>query len=215
MASQTQAFNFINRVYREVWQPYDAKALGKYYDLKLKAHSLEESFCFSDFYELLKCNAEQLSHMQVQFHRVIVDGCNNLVAWFTTSHFGNDSQKIYHLQTMANYQIKGDKIIQVEFMWDKPTSFVMNQASQLQTISNPKIGKTLSKRETQCFLYSLKGYSAKLIANKLKLSTRTVETHLNNIKYKLDLANSREIIDFAFAMGYLHFAPLLATFFEE
>lgn len=43
----------------------------------------------------------------------------------------------------------------------------------------------LSKRETQCLIYSLKGKSAKEIARILYLSPRSIETYLENIKSRL------------------------------
>jgi DNA-binding CsgD family transcriptional regulator len=52
----------------------------------------------------------------------------------------------------------------------------------------------LSLREAQCLFYSANGYSAKGVAKNLKLSPRTIETHLENIKNKLHCRNKLELI---------------------
>ncbi len=52
----------------------------------------------------------------------------------------------------------------------------------------------LRTREAQCLFYSANGYSAKEVAHLLKLSPRTIETHLENIKTKLNCRNKLELI---------------------
>lgn len=53
----------------------------------------------------------------------------------------------------------------------------------------------LSKRESDVLPYTLKGYGAKQIARVLKISPRTVEMHLENIKEKLNVKSRVELID--------------------
>ena len=55
----------------------------------------------------------------------------------------------------------------------------------------------LTQRELDCIRCLLKGYSAKCIALELKLSKRTIEFYLSNIRDKLHLSKSSEIITFA------------------
>lgn len=52
-----------------------------------------------------------------------------------------------------------------------------------------------SKREYECLYYTVRGKSAKQIAFHLKISTRTVEEHLINIKNKLNVYSKNELID--------------------
>lgn len=54
----------------------------------------------------------------------------------------------------------------------------------------------LSKREIQCLELLCKGMTMKMIANTLTISSRTVESHLNNLKYKLDLPYKSDLIQF-------------------
>ncbi len=53
--------------------------------------------------------------------------------------------------------------------------------------------KTLSNREVEVFEMIGQGLTTQQIAGKLKLSPKTVETHREKIKAKLDLKNSAEL----------------------
>lgn len=52
----------------------------------------------------------------------------------------------------------------------------------------------LTRREATCVYYLVQGYTGKLIAKKLSLSPRTVETHLINIKNKAECNRAIELI---------------------
>ena len=52
----------------------------------------------------------------------------------------------------------------------------------------------LSKRETDCFELIKKGLSAKEMAEKLYLSPRTIESHLENIKLKCHCKTKLELL---------------------
>lgn len=59
----------------------------------------------------------------------------------------------------------------------------------------------LSKRELQCIHYLVKGLSAKDIAQTLGLTQRTIETYIYNVKAKLNLKKTSELITFALTEG--------------
>ena len=52
----------------------------------------------------------------------------------------------------------------------------------------------LSMRETQCICLLAKGFTAKEMARHLVLSPRTIETYLNQIKFKLSCHNRTSIL---------------------
>ncbi len=60
----------------------------------------------------------------------------------------------------------------------------------------------LSHREMQCLQLLVQGKSAKMIAYTLKLSTRTVEHYLENIKMKLNVYSKNELIEVAIKNGF-------------
>jgi DNA-binding CsgD family transcriptional regulator len=55
-------------------------------------------------------------------------------------------------------------------------------------------GKSLSKREYECLFFFSQGRTMKEIAEKMKLSPRTVEVHINNIKIKTGCHTRGELI---------------------
>lgn len=55
----------------------------------------------------------------------------------------------------------------------------------------------LTTRESQIFFLLLRHFSAKKVAEKLRISSRTVEKHLEIIKHKLDLRSKNDIFDYA------------------
>lgn len=55
---------------------------------------------------------------------------------------------------------------------------------------------SLTKREKECAKYICKGYTLKEIAALLNLSSRTVETHINNIKIKFNMRKKSDLIKF-------------------
>lgn len=57
-----------------------------------------------------------------------------------------------------------------------------------------KLLKKLSEREIQCLYYLSRGYRYKAIAKQLALSARTIETHINNAKNKLNTAPTTQLI---------------------
>jgi two-component system response regulator NreC len=63
--------------------------------------------------------------------------------------------------------------------------------------------ETLTNREREVFHLVAEGLSSTAIAEKLSISSRTVETHRSNILRKLDLHNQTEIIRYALQHGIL------------
>ncbi len=54
----------------------------------------------------------------------------------------------------------------------------------------------LTLRENECLHLYVRGYSYKSIAQSLRISPRTIESHIQNIKFKLQLEEREEISDF-------------------
>ena len=54
----------------------------------------------------------------------------------------------------------------------------------------------LTYKEIECYHYLSKGYSLKSIANRLGISPRTVETHINNVKLKTNCQNKDVLLKY-------------------
>ncbi|ROV60053.1 DNA-binding response regulator [Vibrio ponticus] len=61
----------------------------------------------------------------------------------------------------------------------------------------------LSRREESVLKLVAQGYSSKKIASELEISYRTVETHRQNIKHKLELSSTAELAKYAVERGMI------------
>ncbi|MFN7096165.1 MAG: helix-turn-helix transcriptional regulator [Gammaproteobacteria bacterium] len=66
----------------------------------------------------------------------------------------------------------------------------------------------LTQREIECLYYTLRGKSAKSIANVLKLSSKTIEYYIQQLKIKFEVLTKAQLIDKAITLGYLEKIPL-------
>lgn len=65
----------------------------------------------------------------------------------------------------------------------------------------------LTARQSECMFFLLRGKTAKEIARILNLSFRTVEGHIEGIKYKLVCSTKSELISKAIAEEYMNIIP--------
>lgn len=65
----------------------------------------------------------------------------------------------------------------------------------------------LSRRQIECLFHLLRGQSANDIAITLNISKRTVETHIDTIKFKLGCDTKSQLIDKAVSTGLLNYIP--------
>ncbi len=63
-------------------------------------------------------------------------------------------------------------------------------------------------REQQCIYYLTRGFTFLEIGEYLNISPRTVETHITNIKIKLNVKTRSELIVKVCELGYLQINPL-------
>jgi len=69
----------------------------------------------------------------------------------------------------------------------------------------------LSKREHECLLFLLWGLSTKDIARRLSLSPRTIESHIERLKCKMNCDSRRTLIAKAIREGYLNEISRMTT----
>jgi len=65
----------------------------------------------------------------------------------------------------------------------------------------------LSERESEVLFYLLRGYSYKMISAELSRSIRTIETHIYNIRTKLNCTSIDQVIEKAHAEGFSNIIP--------
>lgn len=76
------------------------------------------------------------------------------------------------------------------------------QKFEEECLSKQKEKVILTKREKDILYYIANGFSNQDIAEKLKISVRTVETHKSNLMQKLNLKSSAALSLYAFEKGY-------------
>lgn len=68
-------------------------------------------------------------------------------------------------------------------------------------------GLGLSVRQSECLFYLIRGKTAKTIGDRLHLSPRTIESHIEDIKIKLNCHSKQELIGKAIHLGYTELIP--------
>jgi DNA-binding NarL/FixJ family response regulator len=87
-------------------------------------------------------------------------------------------------------------------------SLEMRSEQQQQRSASPTIGiEKLSDRETHIFFLLGSGLGNTQIAHSLNLSVKTIESHRENIKHKLDLSCSRDLVACAKKYVEVTFVP--------
>ncbi len=79
------------------------------------------------------------------------------------------------------------------YLSPRMTNRILKRVGGMQTVENDPI-KTLSNREVEVFEMLGQGLSTKQVARRLDLSPKTIESHREKIKEKLNLANSSELL---------------------
>jgi len=102
-----------------------------------------------------------------------------------------DGNRLYTPQKYLNMVTQEDQISLDQPDTDK---FLLEIDPTYKKLSLHSDKNNLSARELQCIKLCAKGKSAQKIADQLFLSKRTVETHLNNAKAKLNCSNIAELI---------------------
>jgi DNA-binding CsgD family transcriptional regulator len=79
---------------------------------------------------------------------------------------------------------------------------------QVSYVLNDTYHETLlSKRQSECMFFLLRGKTAKDIAKILRLSPRTVEEYIDQIKSKLNCNTKSDLIEKAIQLGYINIIP--------
>ncbi len=83
------------------------------------------------------------------------------------------------------------------YVSEKWKSKLMNKLVGRSTTANASFTVSLSDRELEVLQLTGQGCATRQIAEQLHVSVKTVESHYANIKNKLDLKNSHELIQYA------------------
>ena len=65
----------------------------------------------------------------------------------------------------------------------------------------------ITKRQSECLYYLLRGYNSREIGNFLNISHRTVEDHIELLKSKFNCSSKQKLIEYAIDNGYIYIIP--------
>lgn len=65
----------------------------------------------------------------------------------------------------------------------------------------------ITKRESEVLFYVVRGKTAQAIADRLCISKRTVEHHIDRLKTKFACQNKAELVAYALQQGYASYMP--------
>lgn len=95
-------------------------------------------------------------------------------------------------ENACDYLLKPFSKERLETALFKVINLLKNQENRIFAVDG------LTQRENECLEYYVKGYSYKSIGKKLEISHRTVETHIQNIKMKINLDQREKIAEYVY-----------------
>jgi len=88
------------------------------------------------------------------------------------------------------------------YLSDNVTAKLLHRVANTKASSNASVLEQLSDRELEVFQLIGEGASTRRIAEMLKLSIKTIESHRENIKRKLNLEDAAELVQAAVAWAH-------------
>lgn len=93
------------------------------------------------------------------------------------------------------------------FIYKEFLSSSQFKRKQFSYVIDEKFCNTLSKRQSECLFFLLRGKTSKEIAKYVGLSYRTVEKHIEGIKLKFSCETRNQLIEKSIAEGFFNFIP--------
>jgi len=105
-------------------------------------------------------------------------------------------------------EVKQEIIVEMSLKLAKTDTFISNQKESVHYyLDDHYAGLTLSTRQEQCLFYLLRGKTAAQTGELLHISRRTVESHIDFVKEKMQVRKKPDLIGKAFALGYHEIVP--------
>ncbi|OLQ90221.1 DNA-binding response regulator [Vibrio panuliri] len=146
----------------------------------------------------------------IEATRIIKEACPNVKVLMLTMHDNREYIMKVMQSGAVGYMLKeisAEKMVQAiktveqgsTYFCESVTQTLFSQGEMLASDKpNP-----LSRREESVLKLVAQGYSSKKIASQLNISYRTVETHRQNIKHKLELSSTAELAKYAVERGMI------------
>lgn len=207
---------FVADLYNQLWKPLDSNVMLKFYNRNATWQMGQLHMQFEQMHHRLRIMKETCHHVDISI-RKILHHKDNISVWYHQVHYDYNFKKVDQINTITTLKMDDDKIFHVNCIWDKSPEEIIQRFSMIEhkqrRLPKTEIGQSLTRREQQIFFYIIQGNTNRLIADKLSISQRTVESHVNSIKFKLGLDNSKQFIEFAITHGYLELSSIFTEIF--
>ena len=189
------------------------------YTAKLFGYQDEESMLGIDAFAV-RCDAVKCAEDFIRQDNYVVDHEKELTI-FDVHGYATGETKVLLTKKTPFYkdgkvegsiclgsEIRGDDIMKISAsLIQSDKKYLDDSPSRSYTVNEFISRNELSQREKDCIFYLLRGFSMKEIGKNLGISWRTVESYLNNIKFKWGCQNKKSVIDCAVANGFLSYIP--------
>lgn len=150
-------------------------------------HPMMKIYRRQDYYEGFGFGTSSAEIESINFYTQHIEIMNQFQL-----HFKNVAQPLiieaqkHFLDSEIHLEKKEDSLsYRSDTMFDTPFFWLENQKKAIK----------ISKQQHLCLKYLAHGFTSKGVAQKLNLSYRTIEKHLENIKQKLGLYDRNQLID--------------------
>ncbi|MSP53294.1 MAG: LuxR family transcriptional regulator [Gammaproteobacteria bacterium] len=213
MQDRADATQFVKELLEVVFPKGQVERLGEFYEKEVVGHYGDnELFNFDDIKQRVAAIKKDAKNIQFVVENVVV--IDNLILFICRQHWTNKKDsKFFEQMVYGVYRVKNKKIVELWILLNTPTldykeintnfsdfmsPFEINQKAkqdfvkQLATfIKNNK--HKLSAREQECLYYYFNGFSSKETAQEMKISPRTVEVYLAEIKQRYECSTKRQL----------------------
>lgn len=128
-----------------------------------------------------------------------------------------DSEKRYHVavcqRTVINNGNKKNILTHTSVLKEKDHLEIADLMQSKESYCSDllenaeEVKSMLTRRESECLFHLLRGRSSKTIASILGISSRTVEAHIDGLRFKFRCSYRTELVEKAIEMGFLHYIP--------
>jgi len=181
-----------------------------------------EEHALSHGYADMHCRANELACFYNEQDRLTVK-MGKPTAWLALAKYGGRDEKTLFYGTkspvfdkeknvigiFANFMDATDhQLINLSDLLLGDTKFLNRADDQITyQVGNYARDYKLSPKESVVLFYMLRGQSAASIAQKLRRSPRTIESHIESIKNKMDCLSKSELVEKSIDCGLLNILP--------
>lgn len=120
----------------------------------------------------------------------------------------NDSDQVEGIFSMASPIAEHQFCSAMFLLYERDRFYIGNEYKNIGYIISERDGpENLSTKEFECLFFILRGKNARQIAEITFRSVRTIESHIESLKYKFSCTSKSELIEKAIDVGLMRIIP--------